>query len=169
MKNMKPGNIRPISICVVRRRGDIFVFEGHDTIKGETFYRPLGGAIEFGERSEVAVRRELREELSAELDNLRPIGVLENLFTHEGRPWHEIVFVFEADFANRALYDLEFATCIEDNESQFPAMWKPVSEFSGGKAILYPNGLLEMLTKNPDGGMNTGAGDANGMRIEPVD
>ncbi len=40
---MPAENIRPIAICVVRRGGDIFVFEARDTIKGETFYRPLGG------------------------------------------------------------------------------------------------------------------------------
>ena len=51
MKN----NIRPIAVCVVRNNDNILVFEGYDPVKKETFYRPLGGAIEFGEHSKSAV------------------------------------------------------------------------------------------------------------------
>lgn len=46
---MKPQTIRPLAICVFRHAGRILVAEGTDEVKGETFYRPLGGAIEFGE------------------------------------------------------------------------------------------------------------------------
>jgi|WetSurMetagenome_2_1015567.scaffolds.fasta_scaffold137797_3 8-oxo-dGTP pyrophosphatase MutT (NUDIX family) len=144
---MIPGRIRPIAICIVRRDGDLFVFEGHDSVKGETFFRPLGGGIEFGERSEQAVRRELHEELSAELVRLRQVGVLENLFTHEGESWHEIVFVFEGDFANPDLYRPEFATTILDNGQRWRVLWKPLSEFDDQTAILYPEGLLELINR----------------------
>jgi ADP-ribose pyrophosphatase YjhB (NUDIX family) len=143
-----PGRIRPIAICIVRRDGDLFVFEGQDSIKKEIFYRPLGGGIEFGERSEQAVRRELHEELSAEITGLRQIGVLENIFTHEGTSWHEIVFVFEGDFANPELYRKDFSTTILDNDHRLPALWKPLSEFDDRKAILYPDGLLELIRRN---------------------
>ncbi len=142
---MPSENIRPIAICVVRRGGDIFVFEARDTVKGETFYRPLGGGIEFGERADQAVRRELLEEVGAELVNLQQIGVLENIFIYQGKPGHEIVFVFQADFADRALYDRELSICKEDNNAQFPALWKPFEEFASGRAILYPAGLTDLL------------------------
>jgi len=55
--------IRPIAICVIRRRDEILVFESRDTVKNETFYRPLGGGINFGEHSKDAVRREIFEEI----------------------------------------------------------------------------------------------------------
>jgi 8-oxo-dGTP pyrophosphatase MutT (NUDIX family) len=165
---MSSENIRPIAICVVRRDGDIFVFEARDTIKGETFYRPLGGGIEYQERSEDAVRREMREELGAEITGLRQIGVLENIFTYQGRPGHEIVFVFRADFSDRAIYDLQTAMGIKDNDEPFPAIWTPMEEFASGRSILYPEGLLELLLEDPNGGMIPGAGGAKALRNKPV-
>ena len=45
----EPGKIRVIALCVIRLGGEIFVFEGRDEQKDETFYRPLGGVTEFGE------------------------------------------------------------------------------------------------------------------------
>ena len=41
--------IRPIAICVLRRHDEILVIEGRDESRDLTFYRPLGGGIEFGE------------------------------------------------------------------------------------------------------------------------
>lgn len=47
--------IRPIALAIPRRGDDLLVFEYHDRSKGETFCRPLGGGIEFGETAEVQV------------------------------------------------------------------------------------------------------------------
>lgn len=46
---MNPGVVRPVAICLIRKGDAILVLEGRDEVKGETFYRPLGGAVEFGE------------------------------------------------------------------------------------------------------------------------
>jgi 8-oxo-dGTP pyrophosphatase MutT (NUDIX family) len=58
--------IRPLALAVIRRDDRILVFEAHDSVKDETFYRLLGGGIEFGDRGEEAIRRELVEELGVE-------------------------------------------------------------------------------------------------------
>lgn len=83
---MKPGKVRPLAICVFRRGDSILVAEGHDRVKRQTFYRPLGGRIEFGERAAETVARELREEIQQEVRDLRYLGTLENIFTYEGQP-----------------------------------------------------------------------------------
>jgi NADH pyrophosphatase NudC (nudix superfamily) len=75
----KKKRIRALAICVFRRGDHILVFEGHDPVKGGTFYRPLGGGIEFGEKSEDAVRRELKEEINVDVGEIRYLGTLDQI------------------------------------------------------------------------------------------
>jgi ADP-ribose pyrophosphatase YjhB (NUDIX family) len=97
--------IRPIALAIPRRGEDLLVFESHDPTKDQTFYRPLGGGIEFGETAELAVCRELREELGVELLDVRLVGVLENIFYGFGRDGHEIAFIFGCRLADQAVYE----------------------------------------------------------------
>ncbi|MFL7869309.1 MAG: NUDIX hydrolase [Anaerolineales bacterium] len=140
-------NIRPIAICLFRHDGKILVFEGYDPRKDETFYRPLGGGIEFGERSVDTIRRELREEIGAEVRNLVYLGTLENIFTFDGKPGHEIVQVYDGVLSESGLYKQAVILGHEVGvEEPFRAMWKSLDEFGPGESILYPDGLLEMLS-----------------------
>lgn len=142
---MKPGQIRPIVICVFLDGDRIFVAEYHNPSTGKPFYRPLGGAIAFGEHSRACLAREIREELGAEVKDLTYLGMLENIFTYDGQPNHEIVLVYRANLADPRLYQVEAVHCREDNGSEFITRWKPLAEFRTGKAPLYPEGLLDLL------------------------
>jgi 8-oxo-dGTP pyrophosphatase MutT (NUDIX family) len=142
---MGPGRIRVLALCVIRRRDDLLVFEGHDPTKRQTFYRPLGGGIEFGELGHHAATRELREELGAELVSVRYLATLENIFTYDGRPGHEIVRLYEADLADAAFYAREDMVGQEDDGTAIRVLWKPLADFGDGQAPLYPEGLLELL------------------------
>jgi ADP-ribose pyrophosphatase YjhB (NUDIX family) len=137
----EPRRIRPVALAVIRRGAELLVFEGRDDVKSETYYRPLGGGIEFGEPAEDALRREFREELAAELTNVSLLGVLENIFTVFGRPSHEIVFLFEAELADRSWYEREDLGTVIDEGS--PVFWR---DFTGGDSILYPTGLHELMS-----------------------
>lgn len=139
------NQIRPIALCIFRNSDRILVFEGHDPVKGETFYRPLGGGIEFGERSEEAVRRELKEELDVEITNLKFIGTLENIFTFNGNSYHEVVLIYDGTLTASELYQQAVLTGKEANGDNIRAMWKHLQEFEARESILYPVGLLELL------------------------
>lgn len=141
---MASGRIRPIALCVLRRGDAILVFEGHDPVRGETFYRPLGGGIEFGETGAAAVARELREEIGADLVGLRPLGTLESIFTHRGRRWHELVLLYEGAFADPALYDRD-TFLVDEGDPPVTASWQPIADFRAGRRTLYPDGLLDLL------------------------
>ncbi len=142
---MKPGEIRPIAVCVFRDDDRIFVGKYCGALTGETFYRPLGGAIRSGELSRETIARELREEMGAEVKDVSYVGVLESLFTYEGKPGHEIVLVYEASFAATSIHSMGSVTC--DDDGEFVACWKSVSGFRAGKQILYPEGLLDLLDR----------------------
>ena len=60
--------IRPIVLGIARKDNKILVSEGYDKIKNETFYRCLGGGIEFLETSKEALKREYKEELGINID-----------------------------------------------------------------------------------------------------
>ena len=142
MKN----KIRPIAICVFRHKDRILVAEGYDPVKKQTFYRPLGGGIEFGEKSDHTVRRELLEEINAEVGELWYLGALENIFVFNGAPGHEIVLVHDGLLKDSRLYDLRVIKGEETEIGEsFQAVWKSLDEFGAEKSILYPTGLLEML------------------------
>lgn len=138
--------VRAKAVCVVRRGDAILVNEALDPVKGDTFYGPLGGGVEFGEYAEEAVRREMREELGVELADVRLLGVLENVFTYNGRPGHEIAFVLEARLADERLYAREVLHGVE-GATAFAARWVPLAMFAPGGPPLYPEGLYDLLAR----------------------
>lgn len=142
---MKPGKVRPLAICVFRYNNHILVAEGYDSVKQERFYRPIGGKIEFGERGSDAVVREVAEEIGKAISGVTYLGMLENIFTYEGQPGHEIVLVYDGQFVDKTAYDCEELDGVEDHEVLFTAYWKPLRYFEQGDALLYPDGLLELL------------------------
>lgn len=139
------NHIRPIAICVFKNNNRIIVFEGYDAIKNETYYRPLGGGIEFGESGEVAVRREIMEELHSEIEELKYLGFLENIFLHNGNMGHEIVMVYDGALRESGLYEQAEMEVIEANGERIRVVWKSLHEFEEGKSILYPDGLLKLI------------------------
>ena len=141
---MSTGRIRPIAIGVIWNNGSLLVEHGFDSVKQKHFFRPPGGAIEFGERAVDALRREFIEELGAELIEPKLVTVIENIFDYEAQPHHELVFVFEARFKDSQLYErAEFE--IQEVSVRTTASWKSLDELAGRARPLYPDGLVAVL------------------------
>jgi 8-oxo-dGTP pyrophosphatase MutT (NUDIX family) len=141
------GLVRAIAIGVIRDEERLFVAEGHDLVTGETFYRPLGGSIEFGETGAEAVQREFVEESGQAVTPPTYLGTIENRFINDGRAGHEIVLVYETTFEDQEVRRMEIVSCREATGIPFTARWMPVAAFRSGGARLYPDGLLEMLDR----------------------
>ena len=142
---MKPGKVRPIAVCVFRKDDHILVAEGCDATKQQFFYRPLGGTIEFGEYSQETVVRELKEEIGADITDVRHLATIENIFTYNGQTGHEIVQVYEGSFVDKSIYEMGTIIGHEPDDASIKAVWKPLIDFKEGKAPLYPDGLVEVL------------------------
>lgn len=140
---MLPERIRVISICVIRKGERWLVFDGCDAATWQPFYRPLGGEVHPGEQSRDAVIREFREEIGLEVSELSLRGVLENRFEFDGRPHHEIVFVYEGRFADETAYEREEFQAQEDSGETFRVAWRPLSDFTP-ETPLVPAGILTL-------------------------
>jgi 8-oxo-dGTP pyrophosphatase MutT (NUDIX family) len=141
----KAGQIRVIVLALIRDGDRIFVSEGYDSTKQSTFYRALGGGVEFGETSRVALEREFQEEIQADLTNIRYLNCIENLFTFDGKQGHEIIQLYECDFADAKFYQIESLTFSETPERQHRALWIDISKFKSGELRLVPEVFFDYL------------------------
>jgi 8-oxo-dGTP pyrophosphatase MutT (NUDIX family) len=141
MAQRKP---RVVALALIRRPGtnEVLVSNSRDETIGVRFQRLFGGGVEFGERGEEALRREMREELGVELGPARLVGVVENLFVFEGLPGHELMLVYETEFADPELYSKEEFKGIEAEPKI--GVWRDLDHPDPGTP-LYPAEILKRL------------------------
>ncbi|MBW4502890.1 MAG: NUDIX hydrolase [Scytonema hyalinum WJT4-NPBG1] len=138
----KPGEIRVLALGLIRDGNRIFVSEGYDPVKQLTFYRAMGGGVDFSETSLEALKREFQEEIQAELTNIRYLGCLENIFTFNGQSGHEIIQLFESDFVDPKFYQLDKLD-FSEGERQKTALWVDINHFKSGELRLVPEQFLD--------------------------
>lgn len=139
------------------RAAAIFLHQGHvllhHTAEDGLWALP-GGRVEFGETGEAALRRELAEELSAPIDVGALQWVVENQFTYEGRPHHEVGLYYLASFRDVAFYDVRrtYAGLEEFSGSgvtlHLTFHWVPVAELDR-VPTLKPRFLYQALKEVP--------------------
>jgi ADP-ribose pyrophosphatase YjhB (NUDIX family) len=128
-----------------RREGLILTISAQDPDKPEPHYGVPGGGVEFGETSEQALRREVREELGAEIADLDLLFVSEEILTVQGQTYHTLVFVYEGRFVDPGFYARPVIPYVEGPEPRAKATWLPASVFVSGEKRLVPKRLIEML------------------------
>ncbi len=140
---MEDKKIRVKAMCLIIHNQKVLVADG-DTFKSNVrhvvpghFYRVLGGSMNFQETSEQSVRREIREELGSEIDNLEKLDVIENHFIYAGEQDHEIVFLFKGRLARKELTEQNVIHIVEDSY-EGDAVWVPIEEMLKGDRPLYP-------------------------------
>lgn len=136
---MNSRSIRPLAIALIKNsKGQFLLHEARDTVKNETFYRPLGGGIEFGEKGQETLAREFREEINQELKSIRYIHTFENIFTYEGQPGHQIILLYSAEFVSGIK---ESYPIIEGGKAIGAAVWRSLEEILEKNEKLYPVGV----------------------------
>lgn len=124
--------------------GALFVNEFHDPVRRLTFHRPCGGGVEWRETAADALAREFAEEFGLGLVIGPRLAVVENIFTHAGRPGHEVLFLFSAQFADPAAYLAERRDCL-DQPGEY-AVWRDPA-LGHADLPLFPEGLAELLER----------------------
>ena len=138
-----PYKIRALSLALIEKEDKILAKKDYDSKKQEYFYRVPGGGIEFGETSEEALRREIREEFDVEIEEPKFVKVLENIFTYEGDPGHEIVFLYRVSFADKEVYDRKEFPVLDGSEDEV-LHWFSKEELLEGN--FYPDGIKNVLS-----------------------
>ena len=139
---MQKGKVRVIVLGLIRSGDRIFVSECEDPVKQDTFYRALGGGIEFGEHSIDALQREFQEEIQAELTNIKYLACLENFFVYNGKAGHELIQVYQCDFVDSKFYELD-SLDFADGDGEHTALWMPIERFRSGELRLVPDQFID--------------------------
>lgn len=134
--------IRPIALGLALKNGKLLVSEGYDYSKKQTFYRCLGGGIEFLEKSTDALKREFLEEINTNIiiDNF--LGISENIFTYQGKKAHELVLYYKISIDDN---DYKDEYMVNDDDGQSKAIWVDINDFKNGNKILYPEDVFKYL------------------------
>lgn len=109
-----------------------------------TYYRPIGGTIELGERSEDALVREFAEELQVEVNVKKGLGILENIYKVGESIGHEITLLYTVEFKDPSLYEQETFVMTEGKKIT-NAKWIDVNSLTN--KVVFPDGLFELLQK----------------------
>ncbi|PEM57879.1 NUDIX hydrolase [Bacillus wiedmannii] len=115
----------------------------------ETYYRPLGGSIELGEKSAHTVIREFKEELHTEVEITNYLGCLENILHLDGEVGHEIIQLYSLRLLDTSLYEMEILN-IQDEQTASYAKWIPMTAFIQKEKALYPDGILKYIQQKKD-------------------
>ncbi len=139
------SHIRAKAVCLFRHKNKVLLAAGYDPATDEHYLLPIGGGIEFGETAAQAAQREVMEEIGVEIHDLRLLGVLENLFSFNGYSGHEIVFVYEAKFVDKCLYEQAEWRAVESDGVEFGVKWFDQKQISGDALKIHPSGISKML------------------------
>lgn len=134
--------IRPIVLGMVKKDNKVLVSKGYDKIKDETFYRSIGGGIEFLENSKDALKREFKEELNIEISVGNFLGISENIFTYNGKNAHELILFYDVEIKDE---DYREKYHIIDDKCETDAVWIDIEKFKNRELKIYPEQVFKYL------------------------
>ena len=134
--------IRPIALGIAIKNNKLLVGEGFDKVKNQTFYRCLGGGIEFLEKSSDALKREFKEEIEADIAVKNFLGISQNIFTYQRKNAHELIFFYSIEISDN---DYKEEYHIADEDDSGIAKWIDINEFKNKNKILYPEEIFKYI------------------------
>lgn len=109
-------------------------------------YALIGGRIKVGEDSESAVKREIHEELGKEIEIIKYISTIENFFEMNNIKYHEILFVYQAEFVEDM--DKKIESTLENVEGKEFLHYEWIDLDRIEQYPLLPNVLKRIIKEN---------------------
>ena len=116
------GTLNCRAAAIINHNGKILF---HHNV-AEPYYALIGGRVQITESSDDTIKREIFEELGKEIELTGYICTVENFFKHNGKIFHEIMFVHSAEFKDED--DKKITNTIQNIEE---------AELKKGKHIQY--------------------------------
>jgi ADP-ribose pyrophosphatase YjhB (NUDIX family) len=114
----------------------------------DSFWTLPGGRVEFDESAQTGLIRELQEELEVVATVERLLWVVENFFSYEAQPYHELAFYFLATLpSDSALYATTRPFQGQEPGIRLIFQWYPLVELH--TLDLYPSFLRQGLQALP--------------------
>ncbi len=110
------------------------------------YYALIGGRIKIGENSRDAIKREVLEEIGKEIKTTEYIATIENFFKSDNTKYHEILFVYKAEFIDEEDRKIENTLKNIEGEDKIQYEWIKLDEIN--KYKIYPKEIKEILLEN---------------------
>ncbi len=132
-----------------------------------TYWVLPGGHPEMMEPMVEALRREVREEIGADVEVVRLLWIMENFF-HKRKDIHELCFYFLMELEpDSHLLKSEGPFYGQEHEHTLTFQWFPLDEVLLSNLPLYPGNLARALTNIPDSPQHIVFNDMTAHRENP--
>jgi len=135
------------------RVAGVAIHDGHvllDRNSRNTYWVFPGGHPDMMETMSDALRREVQEEIGADVEVVRLLWVMENFF-HRNKDIHELSFYFLMDIdPNSELLKSKGPFYGTEHEHQLTFQWFPLDEHVLAQLPLYPAALAQALKNLPE-------------------
>ncbi len=140
------GRFNYRACAVILHEGKLLAM--HDE-RSPYYYLP-GGRVQFSERVEDAVLREVREELQIEASIVRPLWLNQAFFTEDvsGERFHELCLYFLMDITKTELLSRGAVFTIMEGRHTHVFEWLPIESLE--ERYLYPKFIKKAVFHLPD-------------------
>lgn len=114
--------------------------------KNSDHYALLGGRIAIGEDSKTTVLREYEEELGKKIEITGYVATIENFFEMKGSKYHEIMFVYKAEFVNEEDKKINYTLKNLEGKDYLEYPWLEVDKLDEYNIV--PKAIKKILKEN---------------------
>jgi 8-oxo-dGTP pyrophosphatase MutT (NUDIX family) len=117
----------------------------HTSKNKKEHWNMVGGRVKFNENTDQAIKRELKEELGFDFENVALRAICQNFFVYEGRRVTELLFIYDLQIEPE--HPLAKIDRFEDYKMQY--VWFEKQNVVPEKLFCLPKIIYEMASK-PD-------------------